>query len=397
MLRFLTSGESHGQALIGLIESFPAGVKISLPGINRHLHRRQQGYGRGARMRIETDRATVLTGVRNGYTLGSPIAIRITNRDWRNWKKIMDPFKPVAKKLSDRQHRLAHDVTKPRPGHADLAGAIKYHTYDLRNILERASARETATRVACGAVARQLLEYFDIRIASHVISIGKASLRKKVSFDTIEKDADTSPVRCVDHNAEKRMIDQIKLARRNRDTVGGVFEVRATGLPVGLGDHAQWFHRLDAALAQAIMSIQSVKGVEIGDGFAAAHLPGSKVHDEIQPDNTDDAIRRKHFGRKSNVAGGVEGGISNGEEIIVRGACKPISTLMQPLNTVDIVNREKAEAMVERSDICVVPAAAIVGEAMVAMVLASAFTDKFGHDSITDIEDNFNAFVHRMF
>jgi len=398
MLRFLSAGESHGRGLVGMIESFPAGIRLDIKEINRHLWRRQQGYGRGARMRIESDAIRLMAGVRNGTTLGSPISFIIDNKDWPNWRKIMDPVAPVAIKLSDRQKRLAYDVTAPRPGHADLAGAIKYDTHDLRNVLERASARETAVRVACGAIARQFLDRFNIRITSHVLSIGKATLRRKnISFADIESIAETSEVRCIDKTTAQKMIAEIKDAARHRDTLGGIFEVRACNVPVGLGGNAQWFMRLDAALAEAVMSIQSVKGVEIGDAFANSRRRGSKVHDPIYYKKTTKESPGKHFLRRSNGAGGVEGGLSNGAELIVRGACKPISTLMQPLDTVDVVTKEKKVAMVERSDICVIPAAAVVGEAMVAMVLASAFTDKFGQDNLAEISNNYTAYMRHEF
>ena len=398
MLRFSTAGESHGRAIIGLVDSFPAGLSISVDEINRHLTRRQGGYGRGGRMQIEKDRAVLLSGVRNGVTLGSPIAVMIENRDWKNWKKLMDPQKPISKNLSGRQRRLAYETTRPRPGHADLAGAIKYNTHDIRNVLERASARETAVRVACGAIAGQLLERFDIRIASHVLAIGQTRLkRKKYRFEEIVNLADGSKVRCIDPDVSKTMIDQIDKAKKEGDTLGGVFEVRVANLPVGLGSTAQWYTRLDGALAAAFMSIQSVKGVEIGDGFASAGKPGSRVHDALYYRQGESAGRGKSFIRRTNAAGGLEGGLTNGSELVIRGACKPISTLMQPLDTVDVNTKEAVKAITERSDFCIVPAAAVVGEAMTAMVLASFFTDKFGNDSIVEIEANLEAYLNREF
>lgn len=397
MLRFLTAGESHGRALIGQIESFPAGLKISIDKIDRQLTRRQGGFGRGGRMKIEHDRARILSGLRQGITLGSPIAIMIENRDWPNWKKLMDPIRPVSSRLNARQQRLANDTTRPRPGHADLSGAVKYDTHDLRNVLERASARETAARVACGAIAGQLLEHFDIRIASHVLSIGRARMkRKKIAFDDIVSKADRSEVRCIDPAVSAEMKAEIKAARKNGDTLGGVFEVRISNLPIGLGSMAQWFTRLDGALAAAMMSIQSVKGVEIGDGFASAAKKGSAVHDALYY-NPSGSVRSRGFYRRTNRAGGIEGGMTNGSELIIRAACKPIATLMKPLETVDIINKSAARAITERSDVCVVPAAAVVGEAMMAMVMASAFTDKFGNDSLTDIEAAFEAYLKREF
>lgn len=398
MLRFLTAGESHGRGLIGVIESFPAGFEISVEAINRQMTRRRMGFGRGKRMQIEQDRVEVLSGLRHGRTLGSPITCLIENRDWPNWQQIMDAEKAPPDDLDHRQRRLAHDVSAPRPGHADLAGAIKYHTYDLRNILERASARETAARVACGSIARQLLEHYQIEIASHVISIGPVSLgRRKVEFDDIRRLADASPVRCIDPAVSDNMVAEIKKAMKDKDTLGGVFEVRLANLPVGLGSTAQWYTRLDGALAATLMSIQSVKGVEIGDGFAASRKRGSKAHDQIYYRNQDPPDRRKNFVRRTNHAGGLEGGITNGAELVLRAACKPISTLMQPLDTVDINTHRETKAMVERSDACIVPAAAVIGEAMAAMVVASAFTDKFGHDSKTEIDANFEAYLRREF
>ncbi|MEE9441389.1 MAG: chorismate synthase [candidate division Zixibacteria bacterium] len=398
MPRYLTAGESHGRGIIGLVESFPAGIPISLKKINEQLGRRQQGYGRGGRMKIEKDKVNILSGLRHGKTLGSPITLEISNKDWSNWKKIMDPMRSIGRNLSPMQKKRAYDVTAPRPGHIDLAGAIKYNQHDLRNVLERASARETAARVACGAIARQLLEYFDINIASHVISIGKAKISgKKIDFDLISGWSDASPVRCVDTVAEKKMIAVIKQAMKNRDTLGGVFEVRVCGLPTGLGNNAQWYQKIDSQLAATIMSIQSVKGVEIGKGFSNAGRFGSKVHDIIYYDSPDKHPKSKGFYRKTNRAGGIEGGLTNGSELIVRGACKPISTLMRPLDTVDIICKEAREAIVERSDICVVPAAAIVGEAMVAMVLADAFLDKFGGDNLAEIETNYESYLNTDF
>jgi len=398
MLRFLTAGESHGRGLIGVIESFPAGFEISVDDIHRQLARRQTGFGRGKRMQIEKDRVEIVSGLRHGKTLGSPISCLIENRDWPNWQKIMDPSQPIPDDLNHRQRHLAFDVTAPRPGHADLAGAIKYHTHDLRNILERVSARETAVRVACGSFARQLLEHYQIQIASHVVSIGTVSLgRKKIGFDEIRDRADASPVRCLDSTISDKMVAEIKQAMRDRDTLGGIFEVRVANLPVGLGSAAQWFTRLDGALAAAFMSIQSVKGVEIGDGFAVSRMRGSKAHDQIYYDAQRPPDRSKNYVRRTNHAGGLEGGITNGAELIVRAACKPISTLMQPLKTIDIKSHKPVAAMVERSDACIVPAAAVIGEAMAAMVLASAFTDKFGNDSKTEIDDHFKAYLEREF
>lgn len=394
MPRFLTAGESHGRGLVALIESFPAGIEISLDNINRQMRRRQHGFGRGQRMKIEPDTVIIQTGVRHGKTLGSPIALLIENKDWTNWRKIMHPQHDISKRLTSMQKKRAYDVTAPRPGHTDLAGAIKYDTHDMRNVLERSSARETAARVACGAVARQMLEQFGIVIASHVTSIGRAKLsRKRIAFNSIFETSDESPVRCVDKKTEDKMIAEIKLAAKKQDTLGGIFEVRIGGLPVGLGGNAQWYQRLDARLACAFMSIQSVKGVEIGDAFDSAKKFGSQVHDGIYYDSKKSAS--KGFYRKKNAAGGIEGGLSNGAEIIIRAVCKPISTLMQPLDTIDVKTKQPAKAMVERSDICVVPAAGVVGEAMAAMIIADAFLEKFGGDSKREIMANFTASMKR--
>lgn len=388
MLRFVTAGESHGRALVGLVESFPAGFPLSRDEIDRQLARRRHGYGRGPRMRIEPDRAIILSGVRRGRTLGSPIAIMIENRDWR---EDMTPDGPIPR----GEYR---PVSVPRPGHADLAGAIKYNTLDIGDVLERASARETAARVACGAVARQLLEHFGIRIASHTIAIGRVAIgRKKYPFDEIAESADASPVRCLEPAVTAEMMRAIREAKREKDTLGGIFEVRVAGLPIGLGSNAQWFTRLDGALAAAIMSIPSVKGVESGDGFAAGRKKGSQVHDAIYYDARRGAERSKKLTRKTNAAGGIEGGMTNGAEIILRAVCKPIATLKRPLATVDLMTKAPAKALVTRADICVVPAAGVVGEAMTAMVLASAFTDVFGNDSLRQIDSNFRAYLERQF
>jgi len=397
-VRFFTAGESHGRGIIGLIESFPAGYEISAAEIDRQLVRRQQGYGRGQRMKIEKDRVRILSGMRQGLTLGSPIACLIENRDWPNWRKIMDPHSPIPDKLTAREKRRAFEVTAPRPGHADLAGGIKYHTHDLRNILERASARETAARVACGAVARQFLEAYHIFIASHVISIGKVKARAgKTVFEEIANRADHSPVRCIDQRASEKMKEEIRKAIQQKDSLGGVFEVRVAGLPVGLGANSQWLDRLDAMLAAAMMSIPSVKGVEIGDGFAGSRRPGSRAHDRIEYKAEKGSEKSKRYVRRTNHAGGIEGGITNGAELIVRAACKPISSLRRPQPTVDVVSKKAARAMAERADTCVVPAAAVVGEAMAAMILSRAFVDKFGHDCKTDIDANFEAYLSREY
>ena len=386
-LTFHTAGESHGQALVGILEGMPADVPISVDAVNHELARRQQGYGRGGRMRIEKDRARILSGVRFGRTLGSPISLMIENRDFKNWQTIM----PV-----EGEDTGAKRVTVPRPGHADLAGAIKYRQHDMRNILERASARETATRVALGALARQFLQQLGIGIASHVVQL--ADVRSPYSLidygkpewnlplDELNARADASPVRCLDGEAEKSMMARIDRAKAERDTVGGIFEVVAYNVPVGLGSHVQWDRRLDARLAAAMMSIQAMKGVEIGDGFGGACRFGSEVHDEIFYD-----AEQRRFTRNHNHAGGIEGGISNGMPIVVRVAMKPIATLMQPLQSVDIASKEPVAAHRERSDVCAVPAASVIGEAMMALVLADAVLEKFGGDSLDEIRARYEA------
>jgi len=386
MLRFMTAGESHGPALIGLIEAFPAGLELSIDAIDRELTRRRQGYGRSRRMRLEQDRAIILSGLRRGRTIGSPIAIMIENRDRR-------PEMTAGRLTSGASHR---PITIPRPGHADLAGAIKFATSDVADVLERASARETAVRVACGAVARQLLDHFGIRIVSHTIAIGSVGIgRKRHTFEEIVIAADGSPVRCVEAAAAARMVRAIQAAKKDKDSLGGIFEVRATGLPIGLGSNAQWYTRLDGALAAAIMSIPSVKGVEIGEGFSCSRRRGSLVHDAVYYDPRQSGGPAKGLFRKSNAAGGLEGGMTNGAEIVLRAACKPIATLRDPLATIDLTAKTTVRAMVTRADVCIVPAAGVVGEAMTAMVLASAFTDVFGGDSLHQMEENVRSYRQR--
>jgi chorismate synthase len=384
-LRYLTAGESHGEALTAILEGMPSGLVIDEAYIAVQLHRRQQGYGRGGRMRIEKDFAKIISGVRFGKTLGSPISLHIDNLDWKNWQQKMSVSgsgegQPV--------------VTVPRPGHADLPGAIKYQHDDLRNVLERASARETTARVAVGAIARKFLESFDISIASHVMQIhdaeskfslidysSSADASAPIPIQEINSRADASPVRCLDDAAAQKMISRIDEAKEKKDTVGGIFEVAAFNVPVGLGSHVQWDRRLDARLSAAMMSIQAIKAVEVGQGFHVAGVWGSAAHDEIYFDNA------HGFFRKTNRAGGVEGGISNGEPVVVRVAMKPLSTLMRPLASVDIKTKEAVEAHIERSDVCAVPAAAVIGEAMMALVLADAMLEKFGGDSMKEIEE----------
>jgi chorismate synthase len=396
MLTYLTAGESHGPQLTAVIDGFPAGFHVDIERINRQLARRQSGYGRGGRMKIERDKAEVVSGVRGGYTMGGPITLVIHNKDWENWVEIMHPINPVGDDLSLKKKRLAFETTRPRPGHADLAGAIKYNHYDLRNVLERASARETAARVALGALARQLLEHFHVELASHVVQIGQVRLPdgcNPTNLRSIIELSENSEVRCIDRETEQKMIEAIRLAKKARDSLGGVVEVMVRGLPIGLGSFSQWYRRLDARLAGAMMAIQSVKGVEIGLGFASGRKRGSEVHDEIFYDPHGDPAKKKFY-RKTNNAGGIEGGITNGEDIIMRVAGKPISTLNQPLKTVDVKTKEPAEAMVERTDNCVIPALAVICENVAALVLADAFLEKFGADNLPEIERNYKAFLN---
>jgi chorismate synthase len=383
MVRFLTAGESHGRALVVILEGIPAGLPIDVDAIADDLRRRQGGYGRGRRMAIESDRAEILSGVRAGETIGGPIAMSIANRDWVNWQHTMRTTAEVPAEAGGARRAA---VTRPRPGHADLAGVAKYGRTDVRDVLERASARETAARVAAGAVARQLLVRAGIRIASHVFAIGEARLPDtvKVTFASAQALEPDAPLRCVDPEVEQQMIAEIDRAREAGDTRGGAFEVIATGVPVGLGSYVQWDRKLDGRLAQALMSIPAIKAVGIGLGPRAAARPGSQVHDEIVPD----AGREKPTGisRPSNNAGGLEGGVTNGEDVRVSAWMKPISTLMKPLRSVDLTTMTDAAAAIERSDVCAVPAAAVVGEAMVALVLADALIEKFGGDSVAELE-----------
>ncbi|MBQ8698822.1 MAG: chorismate synthase [Schwartzia sp.] len=374
-LRFLTAGESHGPALTVILEGFPAGLRLDPEKINWELARRQQGYGRGGRMKIETDRAEIVSGVRFGETLGSPITMQVKNKDFANWTDRMAAFgEPAGEK-----------VTAARPGHADLTGIRKYDRTDIRDILERSSARETAVRVAAGAVAKQFLAALGIEISSRVINIGgvRADAEKTTGNEASE-------LNCRDGAAEERMKAKIREAKEAGDTLGGIFEVVVTGVPVGLGSHIQWDRRLDAKLAGAMMSIQAVKGVEIGEGFGYAELPGSLAHDEMFYDESGRVVR------KTNHAGGLEGGMTNGEAIVVRAVMKPIPTLMTPLHSVDIAAREAVLASKERSDVCAVPAASVVGEAMAALTLASAVTEKFGGDSMRDLLDAVGAYRQRI-
>ncbi|MHC4146680.1 MAG: chorismate synthase [Planctomycetota bacterium] len=395
MLTYLTAGESHGPQLTAIIDGLPAGLSIELNQVNYQLARRQKGYGRGGRMKIENDQVEILSGLRHGTTLGSPIALVIRNRDWENWSEIMDPIKPLPRELGLKKRRLALETTCPRPGHADLGGGIKWNHHDLRNVLERASARETAARVALGALARQLLEHFHVELASHVVRIGTEKLTGKYSLKDllrVQEITEASPVRCLNPTAESKMVAAIREARKKRDSLGGVAEIIVRGLPVGLGGFSQWSDRLDGKLAAALMAVHSVKGIEIGLGFEAARKRGSAVHDEIFHDPNGRAGSKKFY-RKTNRAGGLEGGITNGEDIILRVASKPISTLNQPLRSVDVKTKQSASAMVERTDNCVVPALAVICESVCALVLAEAFLDKFGSGNLAETERNYQAFL----
>ncbi len=386
MFRFTTAGESHGRALVAIVEGLPAGLPIDLEQINRELYRRQQGYGRGARMKIEQDRVEVLSGVRHGLTLGSPLALMIENKDWANWGEVMsvEPH-DIAPEKSRR-------VKRPRPGHADLAGGLKYDAHDLRNVLERASARETAARVACGALSKQLLRNFDIEILSHVIQLGGIPQKPlELTWDVIAAIPDDASLHCADRDAQQRMIELIDQKKSEGDTLGGIFEVVARGVVPGLGSHTAWDTKLDGRLSQAVMSIHAVKAVAIGAGVEASSLPGSEVHDEIGYNE-----ETKDFIRATNRAGGLEGGVTNGEEIRVRGHLKPISTLRRALRSVDIDTKQEERAAFERSDITVVPAAGVIGEAMVALVLAQAMREKFGGDSLGEMKRNFEGYREQL-
>ena len=391
MLRFLSAGESHGQALVITLDGMPAGLDVDIDALNAQLRRRQGGYGRGRRMAIESDRAEILAGVRHGRTTGAPVAMLVRNRDWVNWQQTMYVERDMPEGASGTKRP---EVTRPRPGHADLAGAIKYNHDDIRDVLERASARETASRVAAGSLARQLLARFGVRIASHVSSIGDVALpeTRVVSFDEADRmDAD-APLRCVDPALQEKMIAFIDAARDAGDTVGGSFEVIATGIPPGLGSYVQWDRKLDGRLAQALMCIHAIKAVGIGIGPEAAFRPGSRVHDEIVPPTSEAQAPL----RPTNRAGGLEGGVTNGEDVRVTGFMKPIATLMKPLRSVDLQTLADAPAAIERSDVCAVPAAAVVGEAMVALVLADAFLEKFGGDSIEEIARHYETTAEQV-
>ena len=396
MLRFSTAGESHGEALVAMVSGLPAGVPVDQALLDREMGRRQKGYGRGGRMRIEQDRAHILSGVRHGKTIGSPVAMTIANADWKNWEEILPVF--VGEGAGDVAKHKA--VASPRPGHADLAGSLKYDFADARYVLERSSARETAARVACGAMAKMLLRELNVSVASHVVRVGKAELRREATWEEIVALAakDEVLLNCVDAEDEARMKAEVDAALRTGDTIGGVFEVVVHGLPPGVGTHANWDERLDGLLAQAVMSLQAVKAVEIGRGVTAAESLGSVVHDEIgyagAGDGKDGDFTK--FSREQNNAGGIEGGISNGEDVVVRGYLKPISTLRRPLGSVSFATREPVKASYERSDVCVVPAAGVVAESMVALTIARLSIEKFGGDSLGEMLRNYKGYCEQI-
>ena len=402
ILRLMTAGESHGPMLVSILEGLPAGVPIEITKIDADLKRRMGGYGRGKRMKIEDDQARIVGGVRHGQTLGSPIAYFIENKDWPNWQHVMGAEGPAAQQkeggaIAESGNVPAKNsdprrVSRPRPGHADLAGGLKYNRADLRDILERASARETASRVAAGAICKQFLSAFKVEVASHVVQIGGAAIKSTgTPFETIRATADDSPVRCVDESVTRLMMEAIDRASNNLDTLGGVFEVIARNVPVGLGSHVQWDKKLDARIAHAMISIPAQKAVEIGDGIWAAGQQGSAVHDAITFD-----AKNKAYERPTNRAGGTEGGVTYGEDLRVRVYMKPLSTLRQPLASVDIDTGEAIEAVVQRSDVCAVPAAAVIGEAMLALVLADACMEKFGGDSLCETQRNWKGFLKQV-
>ncbi|MGI8439693.1 MAG: chorismate synthase [Thermoleophilaceae bacterium] len=381
-LRFTTAGESHGPGLVAILEGLPAGLELTPEDIDRDLARRQLGHGRGGRMKIETDRATVTSGVRHGRTLGSPVALEIANRDYENWEERMNPW-PVEAAVAE--------VHLPRPGHADLAGVQKYGFTDVRNVLERASARETAARVAVGALAKAFLRPFGVEVRSHVLQIGAVEVSSDGALSPADfEGVDASPVRCLDPEASGAMVAEINVKRKANESLGGVYEVQAFGLVPGIGSHVSWEERLDGRLAQAVMSIQAMKGVGIGDGFELAGVPGSRAHDEIFWSEDEG------FHRETNHAGGLEGGMTTGDPLIVRGAMKPLPTLTKPLRSVDLATKEPAQALRERTDSCTVPAAGVVAEAMVALVLASAYREKFGGDHVGDALTALGAYEERI-
>ena len=414
MLRFTTAGESHGPALVSILEGAPAGIPLIAADVNTELARRQQGYGRGRRMQIEQDEAELLSGVRAGYTIGSPIAMLIRNRDWKNWIEIMSPVPDAGLRGADAlqasrgaetaEHAENAEsevplrkraVTRPRPGHADLAGMLKYDRADARDILERASARETTARVAAGAICRKLLAEIGVTIGSHIVELGGIAAATPDELpENLNEAADTSPLRTLDANAEREMIALIDKAKKEGDTLGGVCEVVARGLPIGMGSHISWDRKLDGRIGAAMMSIPAVKGVEIGAGFTAARKRGSEVHDEIV--GAPDRARSGETARRTNRAGGLEGGMTNGEPLIVRVAMKPISTLMRPLATVEMKTGEPAQAVAERSDVTAVPAMGVIAEAMLAFVLAQAAIEKFGGDSLGELKRNLEGYLNQI-
>lgn len=377
MIRYLEAGESHGKGLAAIIEGLPAGIPIDLDEINQQLARRQGGHGRGGRMKIEKDKVELITGVRDGKTLGSPVTLMIHNRDWANWEQIMsaEPGAAIDKKT----------VTLPRPGHADLTGGVKYNHRDLRNVLERASARETAIRVAVGALAQNMLKQFGVELWSHVVSIG--AVQAKPDYSKLNQALYDTPVYCTDQTAEQAMVKAIDEAKAQGDTLGGVVEVVVYGLPLGLGSYVQYDRKLDGKLAQAVMSIQAFKGVEIGMGFQAAAVPGSQAHDEIFYE------AGRGFYHKTNRCGGLEGSMTNGEPVIVRGAMKPIPTLYRPLHSADFLTHQEGLASVERSDACAVPAAAIVMQNAVAWTILESFLEKFGGDHLDEVKRNYQSYL----
>jgi len=384
-VRYLTAGETHGPQLTAIIEGVPSNMKFSFELINEQLQRRQKGHGRGRRMQIEKDEAAVMGGVRHGRTTGAPIALIIENKDWKHWTTVMN-IEPIEGSDEDKRR-----VNRPRPGHADLNGGLKYNLTDLRNVLERSSARETAARVACGAVARMLLAEFGIKVAGQVIRIGEVEAKRHdLPLDELIEITEQSPVRVVDKEAETKMIEHIDQTKKDGDSIGGIVECIVEGVPIGLGSYVQWDRKLDGRIAQAVVSINAFKGVEFGIGFEAAHKPGSQVHDEIMYN------KEQGFYRASNRLGGFEGGMTNGMPIIVRGVMKPIPTLYKPLQSVDIDTKEPFTAQVERSDACAVPAASVVLEAVVAWEVAVSFLDKFGGDSIEEIRNNYESYLAQV-
>jgi chorismate synthase len=389
MLRFTTAGESHGPALVSILEGKVAGLPLVAADVDAELARRQQGYGRGRRMKIESDHAEFLSGVRAGETLGSPIAMLIQNRDWKNWQEIMDP----APREGDPERKRA--VTRPRPGHVDLSGMLKYDRADARDVLERASARETTARVAAGAVCRRFLREFGVTLGSHVVHLGGVDARPPGTMPPdLNTVADESQLRTLDPDAEREMIARIDAAKAEGNTLGGVAEIVCDGIPVGLGSHVSWDRKLDGRLAAALMSIPAVKAVEIGLGVEAARRKGSDVHDEIDADARN--VKAGRVRRRSNRAGGIEGGVTNGEQIVLRASMKPISTLMRPLGTIDMKTREPAQAVAERSDVTAVPAMGVIAEAMTAFIVAQAFLEKFGGDSLGETRRNYENYISAL-